>query len=96
MPTVTTDLVCIHCYVTGQVQGVFYRATTESQASRLGLAGWVRNLPDGRVELVAQGPRARVTELRAWLAQGPASARVERVECQEQPPGPESGFSVRY
>lgn len=70
---------CRHFLVSGQVQGVFFRATTEATARRLGLTGWVRNLRDGRVELVACGEEARLKELEQWLWQGPPRARVEQV-----------------
>ncbi|HEY8377003.1 MAG TPA: acylphosphatase [Nannocystis sp.] len=66
--------------VEGRVQGVYYRASTQAQAQALGLRGWVRNLPDGRVELRAQGPRARVEQLIAWCRQGPPAARVTDVD----------------
>lgn len=70
---------CRHFLVSGQVQGVFFRATTEATARRLGLSGWVRNLRDGRVELVACGEEVRLKELEQWLWQGPPRARVEQV-----------------
>ncbi len=72
---------CRRFLVSGLVQGVFYRAATQEAARRLGLTGWVRNLPDGRVELVACGDDARLAELEAWLWRGPPHARVERVEA---------------
>ncbi len=65
--------------VTGLVQGVAYRASACSEAERLGLTGWIRNLPDGRVEALAEGPRARVESLVAWCWRGPALARVSQV-----------------
>ena len=70
---------CRHFLVSGQVQGVFFRATTEATARRLGLTGWVRNLRDGRVELVACGMEEKLKELEQWLWQGPPRARVEQV-----------------
>lgn len=66
--------------VAGRVQGVYYRASTQEQAQALGLRGWVRNLPDGRVELRAQGSRARLEALLEWLRRGPPAARVDSVE----------------
>ena len=69
--------------VDGKVQGVFYRASTVEQARRLRLAGWVRNLPDGRVEVVATGDPAQLTELASWLWQGPPAARVDGVTVEE-------------
>jgi len=66
--------------VSGMVQGVAYRASACSEAERLGLTGWIRNLPDGRVEALAEGPRARVESLVAWCWRGPPLARVSDVE----------------
>jgi acylphosphatase len=70
---------CRHFLVSGQVQGVFFRASAESTARRLGLTGWVRNLRDGRVELIACGEEVPLKELEQWLWQGPPHARVEQV-----------------
>ena len=66
--------------VAGRVQGVFFRASTRRVAEQLGLAGHAINLPDGRVEVIASGPAAALTELEKWLWQGPAAARVDSVE----------------
>jgi acylphosphatase len=73
--------------VEGRVQGVFYRAATAERAAELNLSGWVRNLADGRVEVVAAGEDESVEALAAWLWQGPPRARVTAVaveECQEE------------
>ncbi|HEY0713645.1 MAG TPA: acylphosphatase [Polyangia bacterium] len=69
----------LYARVTGRVQGVGFRATTISVARRLALAGWVRNLPSGDVELEAEGPRVALEELLAFLAIGPRGARVDGV-----------------
>ncbi len=66
--------------VSGRVQGVFYRATTRTEALRLGLAGHARNLPDGRVEVLAIGELAAIEELAKWLWRGPPAAEVHSVE----------------
>lgn len=71
---------CRHCFVSGKVQGVFYRQNTKQQAKRLQLTGWVKNLPDGRVELVVCGEEPQVQELLAWLPQGPPRSAVEDVQ----------------
>jgi acylphosphatase len=81
--------------VSGLVQGVFYRQSTAGEATRLGLAGWVRNLPDGSVEVVAEGRRAEVERLVAWCRRGPPAARVEDLEAGwEAPTGVEGPFTV--
>jgi acylphosphatase len=73
----------VRAIVTGRVQGVAYRASTVYEARRHGLAGWVRNLPDGSVELEAQGDSDSVTALMAWCAHGPPAARVAGVAIDE-------------
>ena len=68
--------------VHGRVQGVFFRASTQREAARLGLTGWVRNRPDGSVELSAEGEEETLKELVAWAHRGPDAARVEHVDLQ--------------
>lgn len=65
--------------VSGRVQGVFFRASTRERARALGLVGYARNLPDGRVEVLAGGSEAALAELEAWLHEGPPAARVDAV-----------------
>ena len=85
-----------HAIVHGLVQGVAFRHYTRMTASGLGLSGWVRNLPDGAVELIAEGERLPLEQLAAWIAHGPDSARVERVDLEWIPPTGLSGrFQVR-
>lgn len=67
----------MHVLVSGRVQGVAFRWTTRDRARALGLVGWVRNLRDGRVEVLAAGPGEALEELYAWLGDGPPMARVE-------------------
>jgi acylphosphatase len=86
---------CRRYVVSGRVQGVFYRASTETTARRLDLTGWVRNLPDGRVELVACGEEAKLGELEQWLWQGPPHARVEQVTILDVEVQAFAGFSMR-
>lgn len=84
------------CRVRGSVQGVFFRASTRSRARALGLSGWVRNLPDGDVEVLAQGAEPRVRELIEWLQRGPQFARVHSVDVEWRAPGKDlAGFEVR-
>ena len=84
-----------HVFVSGRVQGVFFRVRAAEQARASGVRGWVRNLPDGRVEAVFQGPRAAVDASVAWCWSGPPGARVEEVEVVEEPPEPgETSFHI--
>jgi acylphosphatase len=76
------DLASVTILVTGQVQGVFYRASTLEQAQRLGLTGWVKNLADGGVEIVAEGPRWALEQLVEWAKVGPPAAEVEHVSAR--------------
>ena len=83
--------------VHGHVQGVAFRANTQSEASRLGLTGWVKNHWDGSVKLVAEGPDSALHRLAAWLEHGPRAARVERVDTQwSEGTGEFRGFSIRH
>jgi acylphosphatase len=69
----------MHCFISGKVQGVWYRASTQDKAVSLGLTGWARNLEDGRVEVKAFGTRQQLAELHAWLKIGPELAKVTDV-----------------
>ena len=81
--------------VSGMVQGVFFRQVTSEQARQLGVAGWVRNRPDGRVEAVFEGPQDAVDELVSWCHEGTPWSDVERVEViPEEPEGLEA-FRIR-
>jgi acylphosphatase len=79
------DKICVQCFVSGKVQGVWYRASTQDQAKALGLTGYARNLPDGRVEVVACGAPAQIKMLYDWLHQGPELAEVTDVTYAELP-----------
>ncbi len=80
----------------GRVQGVFFRASTRKQATKLGLFGWVRNRSDGSVEAVAEGPREKVEALVEWAKSGPKLARVDNLEVhQEEVSGDFDEFEVR-
>ncbi len=80
----------------GRVQGVFFRDSMRAEAERLGVAGWVRNDPDGSVEAVVSGEPAAIDALVAWAHDGPSGARVERLDVSDAPPGDElRGFEVR-
>lgn len=81
--------------VRGAVQGVGYRWACAAEAERLGVRGWVRNLPDRSVEVVAEGERAAVERLLTWAHEGPGGARVASVDVHEEPPDGVRGFSIR-
>lgn len=84
-----------HLFIEGRVQGVYYRASMVEQAARLGVRGWVRNLRDGRVEAVVQGPADAVQALIDWAQQGPTQARVTRVVVAEAAAEAFEGFVQR-
>ncbi len=81
--------------VSGKVQDVFFRDTTETEATAAGVAGWVRNLPDGRVEAVFEGAEDAVARLVDWCRQGPGAAEVRDLESYDEAPESLSGFTVR-
>ncbi|MCK9275801.1 MAG: acylphosphatase [Syntrophales bacterium] len=84
-------------YISGRVQGVFYRSHTKEKADQLSLGGWVRNLNDGRVEAVFEGTPESVDQIISWCEKGPPSSEVTHVDIQEEPhTGDFSRFSIRY
>ncbi|MCA1687647.1 MAG: acylphosphatase [Actinobacteria bacterium] len=85
-----------HVRVSGQVQGVFFRDSTREKAEQLGLTGWVKNLPDGRVAALFEGPSEKVREMIRWCKEGPSHAEVEDVETEFEPArGDLAAFEVR-
>lgn len=88
-----TDI-AVHCIITGRVQGVWYRAWTEKEATALGLDGWVRNLPDGSVEALFCGPETTVRDMIGRCRSGPPLASVDAiVEKRAEQPGAQ-GFTI--
>jgi acylphosphatase len=86
----------VHVWVSGRVQGVFFRGATERRMRELGVGGWVRNLADGRVEAVVEGEPARIEEALAFLRTGPRGAQVEHVELRDEPAtGELADFEIR-
>ncbi|MGH2773423.1 MAG: acylphosphatase [Actinomycetota bacterium] len=81
--------------ISGLVQGVFFRAETARTARRLGVCGWVRNLPGGSVEAAFEGPKPAVDSAIDWCRTGPPLARVDSVEATWEPPAGEGGFYIR-
>ena len=84
----------VKCTIAGRVQGVFYRAATSERAQELNVRGWVRNLADGRVELVAYGGPEAVERLVQWLWQGSPNSCVTSVTLEECNEAPDQGFRI--
>jgi acylphosphatase len=85
----------VHLLIEGRVQGVFFRASAQAEASRLGLTGWARNRPDGAVEIVAEGKRKKLDDWIAWCRHGPRGAGVENVRIEwEEFSGEFSAFRI--
>ncbi len=90
-----SDVKGLHCLVTGRVQGVCFRLLTKEQADLYGLTGWVRNLQDGRVEVMAFGDEQQLDKLKQWLKSGPSMARVLDVESETVVFQEFEGFAIR-
>jgi len=88
-------IVCRHGYVEGRVQGVGFRQGTASEARRLQLSGWVRNLADGRVGVLFEGEEGAVNSLAQWLEHGPSGARVVSLTLSEYPVQGAQYFEIR-
>ena len=87
----------VHVIVKGRVQGVFFRAYTKDEAEKLGLAGWVKNRPDGSVESLIEGDGTSVEKMLRWFQQGSPHSLVEKVHTVEETPvGDSSGFEIHY
>ena len=90
------EKVRVHLRIEGRVQGVFFRAATLDQAVRLGLKGWVRNCPDGSVEVVAEGEKQKIEDLTGWCHHGPPGSHVRNVLLQWEDFKDEfAGFRIR-
>jgi len=85
-----------HVFVSGTVQGVYYRSNTRDTAREEGVNGWVRNLEDGRVEAVFEGPEDAVESIIEWCHEGSPAADVTDVETEYEVPQGEDGFEIRY
>jgi len=84
-----------HVFVSGRVQGVFYRASTREKARQQGVDGWVKNLDDGRVEAVFEGPPSAVESMVEWCKTGSQAASVEAVDRTTEQPVGTTGFEIR-
>jgi acylphosphatase len=86
---------CVHLIISGEVQGVCYRASARDEAERLGVVGWVRNLPDGNVEAEVEGPEELVAEFIQWCWKGPPASVVSDVKAERaQPSGQFRRFGI--
>lgn len=85
----------VHVYISGRVQGVFYRANTRRKADELGIDGWVRNLDDGRVEAVFEGPPEAIESMIEWCHTGSPAAEVSDVAVTEESPTGLTGFEIK-
>ena len=91
------EIVRAHLYVSGIVQGVFFRANAQDIARSLSLTGWVRNLHDHRVEIITEGPKEKIEQLIQWCHKGPSGARVDGIEIEWDNATEEfKDFEVRY
>jgi acylphosphatase len=88
------SLVRLRVLVEGRVQGVNFRYSAYKEATRLGVNGWARNLPDGRVEAVYEGPREAVDQMLSWTRRGPEWARVTGLSVYDEVPTEERGFGI--
>lgn len=86
----------VHVFISGRVQGVWFRSSTKKVASELGVSGWVRNLTDGRVEAVFEGDDEKVSKCLEWCREGPPGAVVTDVEVIDEVPEGERDFKIIY
>ncbi len=90
------DRTRVHVFVSGEVQGVNFRQAIADKANEQGVAGWVRNLPDGSVELEAEGNPGAVDEFLAWSRRGPIGARVDALDAEDIPAVGDEDFTIRH
>ncbi len=95
MQNLSSSPIRAHVFVSGVVQGVGYRYSTMNQSRYLGVSGWVRNLPDGRVEAVFEGSQAAIDSMIRWCRQGPIGAVVKEVVVQYEIPQGDRSFEIR-
>lgn len=87
----------VHIFVSGRVQGIFFRENTKKKAQKLGVTGWVQNLVDGRVEAVFEGEKEKVEEMIKWAKRGPIWAKVNSIEVEWQEyKGEFDDFEIKY
>jgi acylphosphatase len=86
----------VRVLISGEVQGVGFRWICAQEAKARGVSGFVRNLPDGRVEAAFEGSDEAVDGMVRWAQDGPSSARVSAIEVEDEPPAAKSGFEIRH
>ena len=92
-----SEMVRVHIFVSGRVQGVFFRQNTQKKAKQLKLTGWVRNLPDSRVEAIFEGEKDKIEEMIVWIKRGPIFARVDNTDViWEEFKGEFDSFEIKY
>ncbi|MFI7061203.1 acylphosphatase [Kribbella sp. NPDC050124] len=89
-------MICRRVVVHGRVQGVFFRDSCRREARSAGVAGWVRNRPDGTVEALFEGPEEAVERMVDWAAHGPPYAAVDHVDVVEEPPSGRTSFDITF
>ena len=89
-------MICAHIIVSGRVQGVFFRDNTRRKARELGLTGYAKNLPDGTVEVVAEGNEDKINELIKFIKKGPGIAMVEGIKLKHKEPGNFKSFKILH
>ena len=87
---------CVHLIVSGRVQGVFFRANVRNKANELGLKGYAKNLPDGNVEVVAEGNESKLEEFIEFIKNGPGIAKVENIKIKHKEPENFKNFEIRH
>jgi len=88
---------CCHLFIKGKVQGVFFRASTQQKAQKLNLTGWVKNLPNGQVEVVAEGNSRNLKTFLKWIQKGPQLAHITSIDIYwEKPLNKFNSFSIKY
>ena len=87
-------VICMRCFISGHVQGVFFRASARHEAEQFKLTGYAKNLSDGRVEVLACGEKVSVDEFCHWLSKGPAHAHISNVSCSVVSDDAPAYFSV--
>ncbi|MDJ0731374.1 MAG: acylphosphatase [Crocosphaera sp.] len=92
---INSNIICVHVFISGKVQGVGYRYSTVQEAQKLGIGGWVRNRLDGRVEAIFEGKEPLIEQMLQWCHQGPRSAKVTDLTVETVEPQLYQRFEVK-